>query len=73
MSCTIRPLLPKDAEAWRELWTGYLTFYKTQLPESVYSSTWKRLLGDEYYDVRGLIAEKDGKPVGTTSLVQYKA
>ena len=46
------------------MWTGYLTFYKTQLPESVYASTWKRLLGDEYYDVRGLIAEKDGNPVG---------
>ncbi len=68
MLCTIRPLSPRDVDAWRDLWTSYLTFYKTRLPETIYASTWKRLLGDDYYDVRGLIAEMDGKPVG---LVHY--
>ncbi len=64
MLFTIRPLALRDAEAWRLLWTGYLSFYKTRLPETVYASTWERLLGDDYYDVRGLIAEMDGEPVG---------
>lgn len=68
MPLTIRPLAAQDAEAWRALWTGYLTFYETTLPEAVYASTWKRLLGDAYYDPRGLIAKLDGRPVG---LVHY--
>ena len=64
MPVTIRPLAPTDANVWRDLWTGYLTFYKTKLPDTVYDSTWERLLGDAYYDPRGLIAERDGVPVG---------
>lgn len=65
---TIRPLEQTDHAAWRRLWTDYLAFYETTLPDSVYASTWARLLGDGHYEPRGLIAELDGKPVG---LVHY--
>ena len=68
MPVTIRPLNRQDADSWRRLWTGYLTFYKTTVPEAVCASTWDRLLGESYYDPRGLIAEMDGAPVG---LVHY--
>jgi GNAT superfamily N-acetyltransferase len=68
MPVTIRPLGPLDFGAWRGLWTGYLTFYRTELPDEVYAATWERLLGDAYFDPRGLIAEQDGEPVG---LVHY--
>ncbi len=64
MPATIRPLEPLDYEAWRSLWRGYLTFYRTSLSDAVYASTWDRLMGDGYYDARGLIAERNGRAVG---------
>ncbi|WP_025031566.1 GNAT family N-acetyltransferase [Nitratireductor aquibiodomus] len=65
---TIRPLAKTDDAEWRRLWTDYLTFYKTSVPEEVYATTWKRLFDDGEYEPNGLIAEVDGKPVG---LVHY--
>ncbi|WP_367717527.1 GNAT family N-acetyltransferase [Nitratireductor sp. GISD-1A_MAKvit] len=65
---TIRPLAKSDEAEWRRLWTDYLTFYKTSVPEEVYATTWKRLFDEGEYEPNGLIAEVDGKPVG---LVHY--
>ena len=65
---TARPLEAGDHDAWRRLWTAYLDFYETTVPEEVYATTWQRLLGDEPYDPNGLVALVDGKPVG---LVHY--
>ena len=64
----IRPLRAADEPAWRKLWTGYLDFYKTTLPEPVYTNTFARLLGDDAQDYNGLIAAQDGAAVG---LVHY--
>ncbi|TJV46642.1 MAG: GNAT family N-acetyltransferase, partial [Mesorhizobium sp.] len=30
---TIRPLAQSDHADWRRLWTAYLTFYETRLPD----------------------------------------
>ncbi len=65
---TIRPLARSDEKEWRRLWTSYLEFYKTSVPEEVYASTWKRLHETGEYEPNGLIAEVDGKAVG---LVHY--
>ena len=67
-SLTIRPLEAGDEAAWRALWTGYLTFYESSVPEEVYASTFARLLGDDPQDFHGLLALVDGVPVG---LVHY--
>lgn len=67
-SVTIRPLAATDEAAWRALWTGYLDFYKSSVPEAVYASTFARLLGDDAQDFHGLVAEQDGVVVG---LVHY--
>lgn len=40
---TIRPLQLADHEDWRRLWTAYLEFYETVLPEETYQLSWKRL------------------------------
>ena len=60
----IRPLRPEDAAEWRRLWTGYLEFYKTTVPEEVYATTFSRLLGDDPQDFNALVAEVDGRPLG---------
>ncbi|MCV0352359.1 MAG: GNAT family N-acetyltransferase [Nitratireductor sp.] len=65
---TIRPLARSDEPEWRRLWTAYLEFYKTSVPEEVYATTWERLFDNGDYEPNGLIAEVDGKPVG---LVHY--
>ena len=60
----IRPLAPQDEPDWRRLWTGYLAFYQTSVPEPVYTSTFARLLGSDPRDFNGLIATVDGQAVG---------
>ncbi|WAP69406.1 GNAT family N-acetyltransferase [Jiella pelagia] len=64
----IRPIVAADEPEWRRLWTGYLKFYGTEVPEPVYASTFARLMGNEPYDPIGLFAVEDGRPVG---LVHY--
>lgn len=68
---TISPIVASDEAEWRRLWTGYLTYYESTVPEEVYQTTFARLLagntGTEH-EYRGLIAERDGKPCG---LVHY--
>ncbi|NJS39796.1 MAG: GNAT family N-acetyltransferase [Rhodobacteraceae bacterium] len=64
----IRPLVAADAAAWRRLWTGYLAYYDTTVPDAVFTSTFARLLGPDPRDFQGLIATVDGQAVG---LVHY--
>ena len=72
MPCTIRPLRATDEADWRRLWTGYLEFYKTSVPEAVYVSTFARLLGDDARDFNCLVAEVDGKMVGLTHYLSHR-
>ncbi len=65
---TIRPLTAADEADWRRLWTGYLEYYETALPEAVFASTFARLLSDDLREPRGLLALAAGRPVG---LVHY--
>lgn len=65
---TIRPLTDADEAHWRRLWTAYLAFYETVVPEEVYRTTFARLKSGAPGEFRGLIAEVGGRPVG---LVHY--
>lgn len=60
----IRPLCAADEPEWRRLWTGYLEYYESTLPEEVYQSSFNRMLSDEDNEFEGLIALLDGKPIG---------
>jgi GNAT superfamily N-acetyltransferase len=67
----IRPLERGDEAEWRRLWTAYLEFYESSVPEEVYASSFERMLagnGGAPNEFRGLIALVGGKPVG---LVHY--
>ncbi|KGF67484.1 GCN5 family acetyltransferase [Hoeflea sp. BAL378] len=71
---TIRPIEAGDEAEWRRLWTLYLEFYESSVPEEVYRTTFGRILSDHtaseaaFYEPRGLLALVDGRPVG---LVHY--
>ena len=69
---TIRPLTRADQSEWRRLWTRYLEFYETTVPEEVYSTSFERLLSDQAGEFNGLIAEVDGKPVGLTHYLFHR-
>jgi GNAT superfamily N-acetyltransferase len=69
----IRPLQPSDHADWRRLWTDYLTFYKTSLPEAVYVETWRRLFAEGEFEPRGFVALLDGRAVGLTHYLYHRS
>lgn len=64
----IRPLQAEDRTDWARLWTGYLDYYQTSVPQAVYDSTFARLLSGDAQEFNGLLALLEGRPVG---LVHY--
>jgi len=68
MTLSIRPLQASDRDAWADLWRAYLAFYETELPETIYDTTFARLCDAEKRDQNGLLALKDDTAVG---LVHY--
>ena len=65
---SVRPLTREDQPVWRDLWTGYLTFYGAQVGEEVYETTFRRLLADDANEYHGRLAWADDTAVG---LVHY--
>jgi GNAT superfamily N-acetyltransferase len=71
----IRPLQGGDEPEWRRLWTAYLEFYEASVPETVYRSTFERILaGNAGADgeFRGLLLEADAKPAGLVHYVFHR-
>ena len=68
----IRPLKATDRTEWDALWRDYLAFYKTELPQTVYDSTFARLIGDDPQDFSALVAEQDGKLIGLTHYLFHR-
>jgi len=68
MTPIIRPLTAADHADWHRLWTAYLAFYDTVLPESVFQTTFARLLDPARPQQNALVAEMDGRLIG---LVHY--
>ena len=68
----VRPVEARDEAEWRRLWTGYLEFYETSVPEEVYQTYFARLLGDDPQDYHGLVAEQDGRLVGLTHYLFHR-
>jgi GNAT superfamily N-acetyltransferase len=60
---TIRPAAAKDEPRWRELWAGYIKFYRASVPEEATANTWKRIL-DPKSNIAALVAVKDGVVIG---------
>jgi len=73
MPVTVRPLEQSDHAEWRRLWTAYLEFYKTTVPEEVYRTTWKRLFTAGEFEPKGFIALLDDKPVGLTHYLYHRS
>lgn len=68
----VRSLHASDEAQWRRLWTLYLEFYQSSVPEQVYRQTFTRLLGSDAADFCGLIALAGGRPVGITHYLFHR-
>ena len=69
----IRPLVIDDEADWRRLWTAYLAFYETVLPEEIYRSTFARLSGGGSGEFCGLVAVLDGRAVGLAHYLFHRS
>ncbi|WP_424932565.1 N-acetyltransferase family protein [Amaricoccus macauensis] len=69
---SVRPLARADEAVWRGLWRDYLAFYETELPETVYRTSFARLTDPEIGDYHGLIAEADGQPAGLAHYIFHR-
>ena len=70
---TVRPLAQSDHAHWRRLWTAYLVFYETSVPEQVYETSWKRLFTEGEFESKGFIALIDGNPVGIVHYLFHRS
>ncbi|MEM8823084.1 MAG: GNAT family N-acetyltransferase [Pseudomonadota bacterium] len=60
----LRAPRPEDRTVWSDLWTGYLAFYETALPDEVYDVAFARLLSDDPATFSGLLAWQGEQAVG---------
>ncbi len=72
MTVTVRPLTAADETEWRVLWTGYLDYYETSVPEEVYVSSFARMLSGDCNEFNGMVAELDGKLVGLVHFLFHR-
>lgn len=68
----IRPLRPEDEGAWQRLWGAYLDFYAATVSEAVRSSSFARLVDPAITDYRGLLAWRDGRPIGLANVIFHR-
>jgi len=64
----IRPISKEDHAEWHTLWTAYLKFNKSTLPDDNSETTWKNLSSPYNTDLRGFVARKNNKAIG---LIHY--
>ena len=72
MAIEIKPIRREDKAVWRELWTGYLTFYESSVSEDVYASTFERLLTEGDYEPSGYIAWDGDVAVGLVHFMYHR-
>lgn len=67
MGVTIREIRESDYDEWRRLWTGYLAYYETELPDEIKKHSFAKLPAANS-DCYGFLAVDGERPVG---LVHY--
>ena len=68
----VRDPAASDEGPWRRLWSGYNTFYKSQIPEAVTAATWRRML-DPRSAIFGRMAVVDAAVVGFSVSVLHES
>lgn len=73
MAIVVRPVVGADEAAWRQLFDGYIAFYRERVPAETITLTWQRILAGSD-GLFGLIAEDEsGRAVGIANLVFHRS
>lgn len=72
MALTIARITQADEAHWRKLWTAYLAFYNTELPEIVFETSFSRLVDPDVTDYDGRIAWAGDQPVGLVHWLYHR-
>ncbi len=67
----LRPIERSDEADWRRLWTAYLDYYESSVPEEVYRTTFNRLIDPENTKQCGALAVQDGNAVGLVHWIYH--
>jgi GNAT superfamily N-acetyltransferase len=65
----VRQLRTADFERWKELWAGYLSFYRQELTDDLTSRAFERLSKGEHNMIGLVAADSENAPVGFAHLV----
>lgn len=68
---TLRALEASDEADWRRLWTAYLEYYESAVPEEVYLTTFARLIDPGHTAQNAALAMADGVPVGLVHWITH--
>lgn len=73
MAATLRitGLTSADRDRWTALWSEYLSFYETTLPDAQFEFTWERLMGGTA--LHGLAARMGDTIVGITHFLFHES
>ncbi len=69
---SIRSLEKFDHERWKQLWTDYLSFYKTSVSSAVYKTAFQRLVSHDLKEFQCIIAEVDGEIIGLSHYLFHR-
>ena len=72
MTFTIRQPASEDRSVWEALWSGYQTFYKTDIAPATTDETWRRLL-DPAEPVWAALAWQGDAAVGLAQWVFHRS
>jgi GNAT superfamily N-acetyltransferase len=68
----IVPLTLAHKADWQRLWHDYLAFYETALPDSVYATTFARLMTGTTGEFQCLLALQGDRPVGLAHFLFHR-
>lgn len=67
----IRPLAANDFAQWSDLWRQYLEFYQSSVPQTVYETTFDRLIDAKNTAQNALVADQAGTLVGLVHFIYH--
>ncbi len=69
LSSSIRPLAGNDFDQWCDLWRQYLEFYQSSVPQTVYETTFERLIDANNTAQNAHVADQAGTLVGLVHFI----
>lgn len=71
MQPIVRPIEARDETQWHALWTAYLAFYESRLPEDVTASTFQRLINPARTAQFAFVAEQERRLIGLVHAIVH--